>query len=256
MSGSEPKREVQPPAVAVHLLGTIDYDAVLALQQRLVYEAGGRADGQISLLLCEHPACITVGRQGSRADIRLGPRGLASRRLAIRWVNRGGGAVLHAPGQLAIYPIVPLARRGWSVGEYLARLQQGVLAAVTELHLTCHDRPGVPGVWGRTGQIAALGVAVKDWIAYHGAVVNVDTPVELLRLVNGDGASLGSGVDRKPMSSLFAERQQPVKMTAVREGVVRHLAAAFDCPKVHLFTGHVLLAPSVRDAHESAARAG
>jgi lipoyl(octanoyl) transferase len=243
-------RDAFPPVIAVHLLGTVDYDAALALQQRLVYEAGSRADGQISLLLCEHPACIAVGRQGSRADIRLGPRGLASRRLSVRWVNRGGGAMLHAPGQLAAYPIVPLGQRGWSVGEYLARLQRGVLAAVTELHLPCHGRPGVRGVWGRTGQIAALGVAVKDWTAYHGAFLNVDVPGELLRLVHADL------VDRRPMSSLFAERQQPVKMTAVRESLVRHLAAAFDCPKVHLFTGHVLLAPSVRDAHESAARAG
>jgi lipoyl(octanoyl) transferase len=243
-------RDAFPPVIAVHLLGTVDYDAALALQQRLVYEAGSRADGQISLLLCEHPACIAVGRQGSRADIRLGPRGLASRRLSVRWVNRGGGAMLHAPGQLAAYPIVPLGQRGWSVGEYLARLQRGVLAAVTELHLPCHGRPGARGVWGRTGQIAALGVAVKDWTAYHGAFLNVDVPGELLRLVHADL------VDRRPMSSLFAERQQPVKMTTVREGLVRHLAAALDCPKVHLFTGHLLLAPSVRDAHESAARAG
>ena len=245
-----PPAEPAQPAVAAHLLGLVDYDAALALQQRLVYEVGGRADGQISLLLCEHPACITVGRQGSRADIRLGPRGLASRRLSVRWVNRGGGALMHAAGQLAIYPIVPLARRGWSVGEYLDRLQGGVLAALDELHLSCHVRPDARGVWGRTGQMAAIGVAVKDWIGYHGAFVHVDTPAELLRLVNSDL------VEGRPMTSLVAERQQPVKMTAVREGLVRHLAAAFDCQRIHLFTGHVLLAPSVRDAHESAARAG
>ncbi len=226
------------PALQAHLLGVLDYGAALALQQRLVYEAGGRRDGQITLLLCEHPPCITVGRQGSRADVRLGPRGLASRRLTVRWVNRGGGAVIHAPGQLAVYPIVPLERRGWTVGAYLDRLQAGILAALAELCLSCHERPDARGVWGRTGQLAAVGVAVKDWIAYHGAFVHVGTPGELLRLVNTDL------VEHRPMSSLSIERQQTIKMTTVRESLVRHLSATFECERYHLHSGHVLLPPS------------
>ena len=57
------------------------------------------------------------------------------------------------------------------------------------------------------------------------------------------------------MSSLAIERQQPVKMSRVREGLVRHLAAAFDCPRYHLHTGHALLAQSAR-RHGTTARAG
>ena len=98
-----------------YLLGSVDFEACLALQQRLVYEAAGRDDGQITLLLCEHPLTITVGRQGSRADIRLGQsaswKAGGSRS---RWVNRGGGCLVHAPGQLAIYPIVPLEPHGFT----------------------------------------------------------------------------------------------------------------------------------------------
>ena len=55
------------PAVEAYLLGVVDFEACLALQQRLVYETAGRSDGQITLLVCEHPLSITVGRQGSRA---------------------------------------------------------------------------------------------------------------------------------------------------------------------------------------------
>ena len=62
------------------------------------------------LILCEHPPLITVGRQGSRGHIRFDTEELFVRGWPVRWVNRGGGCLLHLPGQLAIYPILPLAR--------------------------------------------------------------------------------------------------------------------------------------------------
>ena len=60
--------------------------------------------GMISLLICEHlPAITWVGTdRGSTSAIAR--RTLASEGLAVRWVNRGGAALVHAPGQLAVYP--------------------------------------------------------------------------------------------------------------------------------------------------------
>ncbi len=230
------------PALAAYLLGTLDFELCLALQQRLVYEASGRNDGQITLLLCEHLPTITVGRHGSRLDIRFSPRTLASEGLNVRWVNRGGGAMVHAPGQLAVYPIVPLAWHGWNVGDYLERMQRGITAALAELGFQSQPHEGHWGLWGRTGQIVSLGVAVKSWVTYYGAYVNVSPARRLLSAANGD-------LSRKAaMSSLAIERQQPVKMTRVREGLVRHLSTAFDCTRYHLHTGHALLAsPNLRN---------
>jgi hypothetical protein len=50
--------------LAVHLMGTIGFDECLALQQRLVYETAGQQSGNATLLVCEHPLEITIGRQG------------------------------------------------------------------------------------------------------------------------------------------------------------------------------------------------
>ena len=236
------------PSLAAYLLGTVDFELCMALQQRLVYESGGQRDGHISLLICEHLPVITLGRSGSRMDIRLSQRTLASEGLTVRWVNRGGGSLVHAPGQLAIYPIVPLEAPGWSVGEYLRRLQSGIAAVLAELGLQGHAPAGRRGVWGRTGQIAALGVAVKNWTTYYGAYLNVSPARRLLSVVHTDASR------RAAMSSLAIERQQPVKMSRVREAVVRHLAAAFDRPRYHLHTGHALLA-SARVGYGTTARA-
>jgi lipoyl(octanoyl) transferase len=248
MTPASGQRDRSAPALAAYLLGPVDFEICLALQQRLVYEAGGRQDGQISLLFCEHLPAITVGRHGSRLDIRYSPRTLASEGLTVRWVNRGGGALAHAPGQLAVYPIVPLAFHGWSVGGYLDRLQAGIAAALAELGF--HGQPSARewGLWGRTGQIASVGVAVKNWITYYGAYVNVSPARRVLSAVRTATSR------RAALSSLAIERQQSVKMSRVREGLVRHLAASFGSPRFHLHTGHALLAPTVA-RHVTTARA-
>lgn len=236
------------PSVEAFFLGKIDFEACLALQRRLVFEAGGRADGQIALLLCEHPGLITVGRLGSRAHIHLSPRELTSRRLEVSWVNRGGGCLLHAPGQLAVYPIVPLWWHRFTVGEYLNRLQSGILATLNELGIAGQTRAGSHGIWGRTGQLVAFGAAVKNWTTYYGAYINVDPAMRTFRSIESDPWG------QTPASSLAAERQKPVKMSTVRATIVSHLASALLCERYHLYTGHPLVAQVLRSTHESVGR--
>lgn len=239
------------PAVEAYLLGTVDFASCQALQQRLVYESTGRLDGQIALLICEHPAGISVGRQGSRSHIQLGSRELESRRWDVRWVNRGGGCVVHGPGQLGVYPIVPLEWHGWSVGEYLNRLQTGILGALAESRFVGQTHPGRFGIWGRNGQVVSFGAAVKSWVSYHGAFVNVTCPLQRFHGIETDP------VERTPMSSLLVERQQPVRMTAVRESLVRRLSTTFGCERYHIYTGHPLLVRTLVPAiPEDAARVG
>ena len=229
------KTEDSPPAVETYLLGRIDYDRCLSLQQRLVRQIRDRDDGQIALLLCEHPHVITVGRGGSPADIATESRPLKNGRIEVVWSNRGGGCMLHCIGQLAVYPIVPLRWHGFSVGEYLERLQAGIIETLDDLGIRGHTPAGRFGVWGRTGQLAAMGVAVRDWVTYHGAFLNVCPAMGLFKLVDTDPRH------ETPMSCLLAERRGNVKMTMVRATLVRHLADALGCERYHLYTGHPLL---------------
>ncbi|HJT79380.1 MAG TPA: hypothetical protein VJ739_19445, partial [Gemmataceae bacterium] len=109
-------------ALQAYLLGPVDFDALLALQRLLVYQVGGDR-ARAALLVCEHGPLLTVGRHGSRAHILYEPEELQALRWPVRWVNRGGGALLHLPGQLAVYPVLPLDRLGLGLQEYLDRLQ-------------------------------------------------------------------------------------------------------------------------------------
>lgn len=224
--------ESESPAVQTYLLGQLSLRRLLRLQERIAMQIGSRDDGQICLLLCEHPEIVTVGRGGSPEAIRAESGLLRRRQIDVRWVKRGGGCILHAPGQLAVYSVVPLDWHGFSPGEYLDRLQGGLLRCLEELGIGARTQPARHGLWGRTGQLVAMGVAIRDGVSRHGAFINVCPAMGLFRLVESDPVGLTS------MSCLVAERQQPVKMTKVRAEVVRHLTAALGCDRYHLYTGH------------------
>lgn len=235
--------ESQSSAIETFLLGRVPYGQCVELQQRLVRQAAERDDGQIVILICEHPEVITVGRGGSPSQIARQSGLFRSREIEIQWSNRGGGVMLHCPGQLAIYPIVPLRWNGFALGEYLGRLQTALAKTLDELGCGAGCQPVTNqtgcqpvlrryGLWGRTGQLAALGVAVRDWVTWHGAFLNVSPSPGLFRLVETDP------IGHTSMSSLLAERCGPVKMPTVRAALVRHLAAALGCDRYHLYTGH------------------
>lgn len=225
----------QSPSVETYLLGRIPFQRCLELQRQLIRQIGERDDGQIALLLCEHPPVITVGRGGSAGHIASDSRMIRNRQIEVLWVNRGGGCLVHCPGQLAIYPLVPLRWHGFSLGEFLERLQAGIVETLDDMNIQGHTRAGKHGIWGRTGQLAALGVAVRDGVTYYGAYLNVCPSMGLFRLVETDPSP------ETRTSCLVAERGRNARMTTVRATLVRHLADAFGCERSHLYTGHPLL---------------
>jgi len=228
----------------VHLLGLVDYPSAVFLQERLVYDISGRDDRLGALLLCEHPPLITVGREGSRADILADERELASRQLDVRWTNRGGGCCVHLPGQLAIYPIIPLNRLSLGLAEYRRRLEEAAVAVCQELRIPAWRETTEPGIWSRCGQLAQLGVAVRSQVAFHGLFLNVCPPLDELRLIR-------PGVTGRPAVSLASVRNRPIAMHKVRESLIRHLADHLGYSRHHLYTGHPLLRRTRKRIHVS-----
>ena len=242
----KPSTHSRPFAAHFHLLGSVDFEDCLLVQRRLAYDALSRGDGRIAVLLCEHPRQVTIGRGGSRADVRLTGSELAARQVAVRYVGRGGGAVCHGPGQLAIYPVVPLDWHRWSVGQYLHRLQSVLVNTLRDVKLRPQTIDDSYSLAGRRGPVAVLGASVRHGVTGHGGFLNVNPDMRDQGCV---AAHAG-----QPMSSILSERPLPVRMHEVRAALVAHLAAALGCDRHHLHTGHPLLAelPS-SDLRESAA---
>ena len=237
--GLEPRSPVAADAaLQAYLLGPVEFEAALTVQRYLVYQVAGDRDGA-ALLCCEHPPLITVGRQGSRAHILCEPEELRARRWQVRWVNRGGGCVLHLPGQLAVYPILPLDRLGLGIQAYLDRLQDVLRALLDDFSISAETRPGRPGLWVGGRPIAAVGVAVRQWVTYYGAVLNINPDLEPFRRVRCVGGA------EEPMTSLERERRGRVRPSLVRERFLEQFAARFPFARTTLFSDHPAL---VREA--------
>ena len=232
------------PAVQAFLLGTTDFAATLALQRRLVYEVSG--DNASAVILCEHPAGITIGREGSRAHVRLTPEKLAARRWPVRWVARGGGVTLHVPGQVVCYPILPLERLGLSPTTYLAKLC-GIVAELAEgFGLAADVDADCPAVRVRGRRIATFGVAVRNGVTSFGFVLNVAPDLELFHAIECDG-------DTTPMTSLQRECPTRIRPTAVRQRLLELLTDRFGFGRLSVFHTHPTFLPRV-PSYATAAR--
>jgi lipoate-protein ligase B len=180
-----------PEAWLVHL-GLIPYDQALDLQLAAVH---ARADGRIpdTLLLLEHPAVITLGRGANASHVLATAAELAARGIEVRETGRGGDVTLHAPGQLVGYPIVDLRERGGDVHRYLRDLEELLIRALAHWSIAAERVSGLTGVWVGDEKVAAIGVAVKRWIAYHGFALNVNTDLSLFETIIPCGLA-GRGV--------------------------------------------------------------
>src|SRR5438128_2152906 len=83
--------------------------------------------------------------------------------------NRGGGCLLHLPGQMAIYPILPLDRLGLGLQSYLDRLRQALIDVLDDFSVPAAADGA--GVCVGARPVAHLGVAVRDWVTYYGAAL-------------------------------------------------------------------------------------
>jgi lipoyl(octanoyl) transferase len=228
------------PRLRAYLLGQVDFERTLVLQRALVNQAAQDPE-TAALIVCEHPPLISIGRQGSPADVQFSLEELQARRWRMRWVNRGGGCWLHLPGQLAFYPILPLLQMGLGVHEYLVRLQSVLVATLDDFGVRGQTRPGQAGVWVGCRQIGGIGIAVRDWVSYYGMIFNINPDLVPFRSVKSGVAGDG------PMTSLERERHGPLRTQLVRERLLEHFTSRFAFERMDLFFNHRALdRPGVR----------
>ena len=236
-------------ALQVYLLGTVEFETLLALQRRLIFDISGDRR-QAALILCEHPPTITIGRQGSRAHVHMEPEDLATRGWPVRWVNRGGGCLLHMPGQIALYSILPLDHLGGGIAWYLHNLGSAIGDMIGDFSIHASLRVDERGVWVGGRLLAALGVSVRDWVTAYGAYVNIHPALDQFHAVTVVGD------DDQPMTSLERERRGRVRPSLVRERLIEHFQRRFGYGKVTLFTEHPLLqSPPLSREHKRLERA-
>jgi lipoyl(octanoyl) transferase len=172
-------------------LGRMDYRPAWDLQRAL---AGRRAAGEIGdrLLLVEHPAVLTLGRQADESHVLATPAELARRDIEVIRVERGGEVTYHGPGQLVAYPILALSRRGLLLRPLVRALEAAMVETCAAFGVRAVRRDGQPGCWVDPDGIAprkigALGIRVERGVSYHGIALNVDVDLADFALIDPCG---------------------------------------------------------------------
>jgi lipoyl(octanoyl) transferase len=172
-------------------LGRVPYRDAWALQHQLVEK---RADGGVpdQLLLLEHDAVLTLGRNADESHVRVLPEMLAARGIELIRVERGGEVTYHGPGQLVAYPVVRLADRAMLIRPYVRALEEAMAATTRAFGVPATRRDGLPGLWvdpegPLPGKIGALGVRVERGVTYHGIALNVTTDLRDFGLIDPCG---------------------------------------------------------------------
>src|SRR3954469_9731096 len=141
-------------ALIHHDLGTLDYAAALAVQDKLV-EQKHRENFPDILLFVEHPHVITLGRGGKEPNV-VAAGGLPGLR-----PSRGGDVTYHGPGQIVVYPVIDLkSKLRKDVHRYLRYLEAAAIRTLDHFGIAGRRRPPWTGIWIGDKKIAAIGVAV------------------------------------------------------------------------------------------------
>lgn len=170
--------------LVIHDLGRAAFGPTLHLQQRLLGEVLADAAGPARLILVEHdPPVITLGRSGKARDVLAGPGELAARGVEIHEVSRGGKVTWHGPGQLVGYPLCRVDRRGRDIRRFLRDIEEVLLRVLADLGVHARRREGLTGVWVGDEKIAAIGIAVRQWVSWHGFSLNVSPDLAAYELI-------------------------------------------------------------------------
>jgi lipoyl(octanoyl) transferase len=200
--------------------GRTRYADALEAQTRLVEK---RMAGEIgdTLVFTEHEPVFTIGlRSGAEKHLVWDEARLSEEGVEVVTTNRGGDITYHGPGQIVGYPIVSLAERK-DLHAYLRFLEQVMINAVGALGLAASRRDGKTGIWLGTRKVAAIGVAVRRWVTYHGFALNVSPA-----LAHFDGiVPCGIAATDGTVTSLTTELGRPIPLAEVKSVLANEFAA-------------------------------
>jgi lipoyl(octanoyl) transferase len=202
------------PILRVQNLGVMDYKTASELQLRTLHEV---ADGSLppTLLIVEHPPVYTVGlTRGAEANL------LEVGDVPIVNVRRGGDVTFHGPGQIVIYPIIPLMPPHQDIHKHMRRLEQAAIDTCEHFGLKGVRDERNTGVWVGDRKICAIGVAAKRWVTWHGMAMNVTTDINYFKRINP------CGMDARLVTTMATELNEPPTIKQVSERLIYDLREA------------------------------
>ena len=171
--------EAEDRALIIRRLGLAEYEPTWWAMQ--AFTAARALDTPDEFWILEHPPVYTQGQAGKPEHL------LHATEIPVIHIDRGGQITYHGPGQLVIYTLVDLRRRGYGIRDLVQRMEQAVIEMLAAQGIVGERISGAPGVYVDGAKIAALGLRVKHGCTYHGLALNVDMDLAPFSTINPCG---------------------------------------------------------------------
>jgi lipoyl(octanoyl) transferase len=166
--------------ITVREFGLVDYEPTWRAMQE--FTARRDADTPDEMWVLQHPPVYTVGVAGKPEHL---PR--MANGIPVIKIDRGGQITYHGPGQVVIYLLLDMRRRGVSVRPLVRLMEQAVTALLADHGVAAQSRVDAPGVYVNAAKVAALGLRIRRNCCYHGLALNVDMDLSPFNAINPCG---------------------------------------------------------------------
>jgi|TARA_B100000902_G_scaffold39823_2_gene47365 lipoyl(octanoyl) transferase len=148
-------------------------DALGELEARL--KLISENEGKELIWILEHEPIFTAGKNYSKNEI-------LDKSINIQETNRGGKITYHGPGQLIFYFVIDLRNRKKDIRKFISIIENTIIETLKQFKIESHADKKNIGIWfdnnGKLEKVAAIGVRVSKWIAYHGFSLNINNSLD------------------------------------------------------------------------------
>jgi lipoyl(octanoyl) transferase len=165
-----------------------------------------------TLILCEHPAVLTIGREGGEHNVTVSPDMLAKLHIETIPINRGGDITAHNPGQLIGYPLFHLSKFKEDLHWFLRGIEEVIIQVLAEYGVESGRVDGKTGVWlENERKICAIGLHCSRWVTSHGFALNVNNDLAIFDMI------IPCGIPDKSVTSMSLELKNHIDMEELKE---------------------------------------
>ena len=141
------------------------------------------------LWILEHPTTYTAGVSFNKKEI-------IDKKIKIVKSNRGGKVTLHNPGQKIVYFVINLNKRKKDIRKLINSVEKSIIQFLAKYKIQGKNDKKKIGIWVKDKKIAAIGIRVSKWIAYHGCSINISNNLnQYLKIIP-------CGLDNKKVTSI------------------------------------------------------
>ena len=152
----------------------INYSESMKILEKRVQDVFFEKKNEL-LWILEHKTVYTAGTSANEKD-------LIDKDLSIFKTNRGGKYTVHSPGQKVVYFVLNLNKRKKDIRMLINNIESCIINILREYKIKSYPDRNNIGIWIKKGdnsmKIAAIGIRVKKWIAYHGFALNISNDLE------------------------------------------------------------------------------